>query len=74
MTGSWNGDPSSTCGLTLGTVTTGGAFSTVIVTESVPESPSSSVTVTVAVYVPLSKYVCVGFCSFDVCPSPKLQE
>jgi len=52
---------------------TGFKFITVICLEIVSVAPSLSVTVSVTVYVPLSLYWCVGFCSVLVFPSPKSQ-
>src|SRR6185503_915610 len=40
--------------------------------DLVAEAPSSSLTVSCTSYFPRSAYECVGFCSPDVAPSPKL--
>ena len=52
-------------------LTTGGTFETETVAVSVPAPPSSSVTVRVAVYDPLSAYACVATWLVEVAPSPK---
>src|SRR5439155_24711743 len=55
-------------------VTTGGRLAMVTSAVAVVALLLSSVTVSVTWYTPLSAYVCAGFASVEVLPSPKSQR
>jgi hypothetical protein len=66
--------PSCTSSALAVNVPAGFTLATVTVLVAVPVAPLGSVTVRVAVKVPLSPYVWLGFASVDVLPSPKFQR